>query len=86
MLQYKNIYDMLPKILLIMSNLNYIVFTDGFAVFGKPLEGCGKQEQTVVVAVWHILCNRAAFGKAEFNVGGSFVLLSFYFNGGFDVC
>lgn len=25
LLQYKNIYDMLPKILLIMSNLNYIV-------------------------------------------------------------
>lgn len=54
-----------------------IVFTDGFAVFGKPLEGCGKQEQTVVVAVWHILCNRAAFGKAEFNVGGSFVFYLF---------
>ena len=34
------------------------------------------------LSVWHILCNRAAFGKAEFNVGGSFVLLSFYYSTG----
>lgn len=67
--------------------MNLLLFLQtGLLFSANRLEGCGKQEQTVVVAVWHILCNRAAFGKAEFNVGGSFVLLSFYFNGGFNVC